>query len=148
MTPLTLHPFARHHYPAYARWFADDRIDDALGPMDEDWLAYVLHDDEGVQYAVSAGDLLVGVVGLVLGDADHDYPVITDLAVRPDLIGSGVGSRILDLVYERHPLPAGRRFVTYVATRNQPAQRFFERNGWEMTAAGEQDGMLEYGRVA
>ena len=148
MSPLTLHPFSRHHYPAYAHWFADPRIDDALGPMDEAWLEHVLDDDEGVQYAVCVGDQLVGVVGLLLGDANHDYPVITDLAVRPDLIGSGVGSRILNLVYERHPLPPGRRFVTYVATRNQPAQRFFERNGWEMTTADEQDGMLEYGRVA
>ena len=148
MPLLTLHPFARHHYPTYAGWFADARIDDALGPMDEAWLEHVLYDDEGVQYAVCAGDQLIGVVGLVLGDADHDYPVITDLAVRPDLIGKGLGPHILELVYERHPLPPGRRYMTYVATRNRPAKRFFERNGWEMTEAGEQDGMLEYGRVA
>ncbi|WP_157976291.1 hypothetical protein [Lewinella sp. IMCC34191] len=46
-------------------------------------------------------------MGLALGDGTHYYPVITDVAVRPDLIGSGLGSRILDLVYERHPCPPG-----------------------------------------
>ena len=55
---------------------------------------------------------------------------------------------MLELVSERPPLPPGRRYVTYVASRNQLAKRFFEKSGWNQTEAPRHEGILEYERVA
>ena len=44
---------------------------------------------------------------------------------------------MLELVYERHTLPPGRRYVTYVASRNQLAKHFFEKSGCNRTEAPE-----------
>lgn len=135
--PLEFRPFSRADYRAYQGWFINKDIDTALGPIDEEWLEYILRPHEGPEYAVYRADLLVAVVGLFLSDRDPAYSVITDLAVNPNLFGQGIGSAVLLRLYELHPLAPGNRWVAYVAARNNGAQRFFLRNGYGQEASDD-----------
>ena len=56
--------FEAADFPAYRAWYADAELDAHLGPMDEDWLTFVLADKDGRQFSYLAQEKLVAVIGV------------------------------------------------------------------------------------
>ena len=144
-SPATLdfRPFSRSDYPEYLSWFEDERIDAALGPLDKEWLEYILSTNEGADYAVYSENDLVAVIGILIATKDRPYSVITNLAVDPRLFRTGIGSAVLAALYRLHPLQLVNRWVAYVAEENRGTQKFFEKNRW-VRLEGVEAGMLTY----
>jgi len=130
MTRLSFREFQASDFPEYKSWFQDEQLDAALGPMDEEWLAYILQDQKGAEFAVRAGSELVAVVGVTRMAEQAGYEVITDFAVKPALRGTGVGSKVLLQLLEEIPLRESQYWVAYVERTNDVAQHFFTRHGW------------------
>ncbi len=56
--------FEAADFATYRAWYADAELDEHLGPMDEDWLAFVLADQEGRQFSYLQDEMLAAVVGV------------------------------------------------------------------------------------
>lgn len=138
-------PFGARHYAIYDAWFADPVLSEALGGIDDVRLDYILADTSGREYAVLDGEQLVGVVGLLLPTHNHREVVITNLAVKPDLRRSSIGTRIIRQLPQVVSLRPDIGCLAYVHERNLAARCFFEQNGWR--AAGNnppEDEMIPY----
>ncbi|WP_187360162.1 hypothetical protein [Chitinolyticbacter meiyuanensis] len=75
---MLLRHFAASDFPEYCRWFGDAELNAQLGPMDEEWLAYVLADRDGTQYSVVHDGALVAVsvwCGWMRPVASHSSPI-------------------------------------------------------------------------
>ncbi|WP_217895928.1 N-acetyltransferase [Leucobacter sp. 7(1)] len=131
-------------WPWIQDWFTDERLNAELGPLDVEWLEYVLADPGGVELVVTdpaAPQVPLALVGVVWATAEHPH-TITDLAVSPALRGSGIGRRALAAVLSWDAHPPGGDWVSYVATDNPAADAFFRAVGWH---PGEvDDGMRVY----
>jgi len=131
---LEVRRFAAEDFPTYRSWYADARLNRHLGPMDEDWLAHVLADTEGEQWAVRSDAALVAVIGLT-PDPEQSAWVITDFAVDPTRRGQGWGRRAWAALLAQPALRERRSFRAYVAEDNPEALAFFEVLGWQRLAA-------------
>lgn len=87
--------FTRADFATYRQWFVDAELNRQLGPVDEDWLEYVLADEAGMQFSFFVGDELLAVAGVVVPSTPDDPYVITDLAVQPGRRRQGIGSEAL-----------------------------------------------------
>ena len=132
--------FEAADFPAYQAWYADAVLDEHLGPMDEDWLAFVLADQEGRQFSYLSDGKLVVVVG-VAPDPDLDAWVVTDIAVDPALRRQGMAQRALHAVMTHETLRGRPRRLAYVMSDNPDARRFFIAQGWRCIAEANADGM-------
>lgn len=140
-------PFLRDDFAEYRAWYDDPQLNEQLGPMDEEWLEYVLADRGGEQLCFFEESRLVAVIGLA-EDPDVDAWVISDIAVNPALRGQGIGRRALQLLLE-HPRYRRRRiWQAYVTEDNPAARAFFARLGWHCVAEpGAEEPMYCYRRV-
>ena len=132
--------FEAADFPTYRAWYADAVLDEHLGPMDEDWLAFVLTDQDGRQFSYLVQETLVAVIG-VAPDPDLDAWVVTDIAVDPALRGLGWAGRALASVMRHDALGARPRRLAYVMPDNPGARRFFTAQGWRSVAEADADGM-------
>ena len=132
--------FEAADFPAYRAWYADAELDAHLGPMDEEWLAFVLADQDGRQFSYLADEKLVAVVG-VSPDPDLDAWVVTDIAVDPALRGLGWAGRALTSLMRDEALGARPRRLAYVMSDNPGARRFFTAQGWRCIAKANADDM-------
>lgn len=69
-----------------------------------------------------AEDRAANLVGMLVLDGD----LLDQLYVEPDLTGTGIGSRLIDVA--KRELPGGLRLWTFVS--NGGAQRFYIRHGF------------------
>ena len=132
--------FEAADFPAYRAWYADTELDAHLGPMDEEWLAFVLADQDGRQFSYLVQETLVAVIGMA-PDPDLDAWVVTDIAVDPALRGLGWAGRALASVMRHDALGARPRRLAYVMPDNPGARRFFTAQGWRCIAEADADGM-------
>lgn len=135
--------FTRDDFVQYRSWYADPALNEQLGPMDEDWLAAVLGDKEGMQYSYFENERLVAVLGISLHPVELAW-VLTDIAIDPALKRQGIGQRALRAVMAIEPREHGDSWMAYVMPDNLPACRFFAALGWPCTAPGPDDEMLTY----
>lgn len=136
--------FQAGDFAAYRRWYADPLLDRHLGPMDDEWLADVLADTNGEEWAVLADGVLLAVVGLT-SDSEVGCWVITDFAVDPRRRGQGWGRRAWQALCALPALKARPHWRAYVADDNPQAQAFFEAQGWRrLEALGIEDGLWTY----
>lgn len=126
---IELLSFAESDFPEYQAWYLDAALNQALGPMDEEWLAAVLAEVPPAQFSLWVDGELSAVCGIVRGEGAEADWVVTDLAVRPDLRGRGLGRLALIEILRREYAP-GRTWSAYVEPGNVPAQRFFASLGW------------------
>lgn len=111
--------FQAGDFAAYRRWYADPLLDRHLGPMDDEWLADVLADTNGEEWAVLADGVLLAVVGLT-PDPEVGCWVITDFAVDPRRRGQGWGAaRVAGAV--RAARPESTTALARLRGRRQPA---------------------------
>ena len=138
--------FAATHFTEYLSWYADAELNDQLGPMDDEWLDFVLTDQEGRQFSYLEDGRLSAVIG-VAPDPDKDVWVVTDLAVNPALRRHGIGRRALTAVTEYGEFLSRPRWLAYVMSGNPVAHRFFTAQGWQCVAGPEgEDGMYSFRR--
>lgn len=121
--------FEAHDFPIYQSWFQDPWLQQALGPMDEDWLSYILQDKTGAQFSFLEKEALNCVIGLTWASETHPENIITDIAVRPDLRGHGLGKQALNLLISQQQ--NGHPWIAYVEQNNSKAAAFFDRLGWQ-----------------
>src|SRR5215470_3735472 len=104
MPELQFCKFAQEDFPEYKSWYVDPELNRQLGPIDDEWLAYVLNEQDGVEYSIFRDQELVAVLGIKLPDEKRPDYVVTDLAVKPSLRGQRIGSRTLQKLFELHPV--------------------------------------------
>jgi len=139
---MTLLRFTKGDFQEYNAWFVDHELCRRLGPMDQEWLDHVLGSSSGDQYtAWSHGDM-VGVVGVVLPSEVYKHYVISDIAVRPDLRGQGIGNAILDLIVQQYRQDGIQSWVAYLDYDNQAAQGLFNSCGWDTATQEASDDMI------
>jgi len=142
---MQIRPFQAEDIPPYESWFDDPLLYAHLGPMDRYWLEQVLNDTDRAQYSILCGDLLVAVVGVCLPNPAHPYYFVTDLAVRPELRGSGVGRAVMTLVMSRAELQGCPLWRASVRPDNPAALAFLLKLGWTRLEMGNPfDELLEF----
>ncbi|MFI5435157.1 GNAT family N-acetyltransferase [Rhodococcus baikonurensis] len=119
----------RANWPWIQRWYEDETLDRELGPLDDEWLEYVLATHSGVQLVVLDGVDPVALVGCAWDPNGHEHG-ITDLAIDPRRRRNGLGRATIDCVrsWPEHPPTTG--WVAFVDQGNEPAYRFFSELGW------------------
>lgn len=140
---MELHPFQAGHFQDYADWFEHRAIESALGHIDEEWLHHILSNPEGIEFAALQEGRLVAVVGVTYPNTNHPYWVITNLAVVPERFRQGIGTLVLDGLFQKISLQAGEYWVTYVHFTNFSALNFLKKNGWK-AVPGEAEGMIRF----
>lgn len=138
--------FAATDFAEYLSWYADPELNDQLGPMDDEWLDFVLTDKEGRQFSYLEDGRLSAVIGVV-PDPDKDVWVVTDLAVNPALRRHGIGRRAIAAVTGCDEFRSRPRWLAYAMSDNPAAHRFFTALGWQCVAEPEgEDGMYSFRR--
>jgi len=135
-------PFTEAHFLEYKKWFENDAIKNALGFIDEEWLSYILNDTTGIEYAVLQNNILLAVVGITYPDTKNKTYVINNIAVNPGYCGQAFGSLVLKELVLRHPAKENESWMAYVDVNNEPAQKFFIKNGWIEICENSDDDML------
>ena len=143
-TNLIFSSFDIQEFVNYQSWFEDKVLAATLGGIDEEWLDYILEDTTGEEYAVRRGSELVAVVGVVLPTVVDNYFVISNIAVRPDLRGTGLASEVLQGLLLRTTLSIDQFWLAYVSPNNKIAQAFFKKNNWQLKADSLKEDMLRY----
>ncbi|WP_043700692.1 GNAT family N-acetyltransferase [Tepidimonas taiwanensis] len=133
-TSLWVRRFEAQDFPVYRQWYADPLLDQHLGPMDDDWLAHVMADPVGEQWALGKAQALVAVIGLV-PEPEHGAWLISDFAVDPSQRGRGWGRRARQALLAQPAMHARRHWRAYVAEDNPGAQAFFDALGWTRQSA-------------
>lgn len=142
---MQIRPFQAEDFPPYESWFADPVLYAQLGPMDRYWLEQVLSDADKALYSILRGDLLVAVVGVCLPTSAHPFFFVTDLAVRPELRGTGVGRAVMALVMNRAELQSSPLWRASVRPDNPGALAFLIKLGWTRLEMGNPfDELLEF----
>ena len=122
-------------------WYADPVLDHELGPLDDEWLEFVLGEHDGAQLVVEEDGGPVALVGVAWGHDDLPH-AITDLAVDPGRRGEGIGRRVVPAVQGSEAVPDDRPLEAYVDPGNVPAAAFFRAIGW--SPLGLEDQMLTF----
>ncbi|UXY16890.1 GNAT family N-acetyltransferase [Chitiniphilus purpureus] len=71
-------------------------------------------------------------------------PFITDIAVRPDLKGQGIGRAMMQVLLDDPALRHAPRWQASVAADNPAALAFFLRLGWQRAAQPDEEGMIDH----
>ena len=142
---IYLRKFEASDYHDYKKWFEDKELNKHLGPLDEDWLTYVMSDKTGEQFSFTHKQRLIGVAGTCFSDGDHDYQVLTDIAVRPDLRLRGIGMLLLTKLITSVKFERNTSWRAYVSPENKGAIQFFNKAGWHRLEHGlPEDGMMVF----
>lgn len=143
---LTFELFTLGRFHEFQLWFRDPDINRHLGPeVDEDWLQHILKDVGGVHYCAIEKKQMVAVVGVVFPTAEHDYFVISDIAVNPSLKRRGYARRVIAKLQSQYLLAHRQHCVAYVDPTNSAAISLFEDCGWFLVSkVPDCDGMLKF----
>ena len=142
MLQLDIHTFSRKFFHEYAAWFEDDSVKKYLGGIDAEWLEHIENQTDGVELAICCGDELYCVLGLVYPTDEHNYYVITNIAVKPKYRSRGIAEQALQLIMQKAEFQKSDEWRCYVESDNIPAQKLFEKLQWNKLS--ENDSMLEY----
>ena len=137
--------FTAKDFAEYQAWFQDEVLNSQLGPApDEEWLEYVLSDALGKQFCVFDQGEIVAVVGVVLPTLEHRYCVVSDIAVKPELRGKGIGKLVLAELVRQVSLQAGEYWKAFVEETNLNAIAFFHAAKWKLQPESSDDSMCEF----
>ncbi|MBX2816912.1 MAG: GNAT family N-acetyltransferase [Saprospiraceae bacterium] len=139
---LQLRRFLEKDFVEYQHWFKDETMNKALGPMDDDWLRYVMEDENGIQIAIHSQETLISVIGIVPPEKEGGPFVISGFAVNPVVQNLGYGTASLHLLLKEFALQHVSQWICYVASENDVARHFFQKNGWRPGVA--ENGMIPF----
>ena len=137
--------FKEEDFPEYKSWYADAELNTQLGPMDEEWLEHVLHEEDGDQYSVYLEEELIAVIG-TKHPKPPEYPeyYITDIAVKPIRRREGVGTQVLAEFLQLDEFKDYKTWRLYISETNPIAIAFFTKNGWKQIREVDEHGMMLY----
>jgi len=137
--------FRAADFPEYRAWYEDRELNEHLGPpVDQEWFDFVTASTEGCEYGVFDDEVLVAVVGIWFPTAEHPAYTISDMAVKPQLRGRGIGSQVLADLMGLYELGPGQSWVAYVHIGNPRARTFLEKHRWICKCQVlDEHGMLE-----
>jgi GNAT superfamily N-acetyltransferase len=115
----------RHAYPDWPPVHTEDEV--------RGWIAGHLIPEVETWVAVEPDGSIVGLMALDGEDVDQLY-------VRPDRLGRGIGSRLIELAKQRRP--QGLALFTFQV--NLGARRFYERHGFVVERFGNGDSNEEH----
>lgn len=95
----------------------------------QEWIATTLIPATDVTVAIRAGQ----IVGMLSLSRDETAGWIEHLYLRPQAVGQGIGTQLVNLAKERLGSPI--RLYTFQA--NEGARRFYERHGFRAIAFGD-----------
>ena len=138
--------FSAQHFEEYQAWFADPTIRKHLGEaVTPEWLDFVIKDKAGQQLCVLNGDELVAVVGIVFPTQRVRNYVVSDIAIRPELRGAGIGRFVVESLLARFGLASDECWEAYVDQENSAAFSFFQAINWRLKfQTPDQDGMFVF----
>lgn len=139
---MELRRLTREDWSWVQEWFQDEELDDELGPLDEEWLDYVLEQQDGVQLVAVEDGEPVALVGCVWSPDGRERHGITDIAVSPRHRRSGLGRRAAAAVTGWAGHPSGGGWMAFVDPENENAFAFFHALGW--TFRGLDDSMYRF----
>lgn len=137
MNGFSVREFSRADWPWLQTWFEDEVLDEQLGPLDREWLDFVLSDSSGVELIVERDGEPVASVGCAWGGDEPDH-TITALAVHPRMRRTGVGAGALEAAIGWSGHPPQRGWRAYVDAGNAAALGFFRSVGWHELGVEEQ----------
>ncbi len=147
---ISFKKFTQVYFPEYSSWFQDPELNSQLGPMDEDWLHWVLTEDEadGITWAVFDDDEMVGVVETAFDSEGRLPVVIRGIAVKPSRRRQGIGSAILHCLFAMLTPRGIFDYCAYIKTNNSASRRLFEKLGFiSISLQPDKNGFLEYKRM-
>jgi GNAT superfamily N-acetyltransferase len=115
----------RHAYPDWPPVHTEDEV--------RGWIAGHLIPEAETWVAVEPDGSIVGLMALDGEDVDQLY-------LRPDRLGRGIGSRLIELAKRRRP----QGLALYTFQVNLGARRFYERHGFVVERFGNGDGNEEH----
>ncbi len=140
---IELLKFKKEDFPEYKSWYTDAELMKRLGPMDNEWLEYILNEIDGCQYSAFLEYELIGVVGVKFPTEQNLSYYITDFAIKPNRREEGIGSQVLCELLKEHSLKLGQTWKTFVDDSNTNAKAFFQKNGWKCASKEpDEHGML------
>ena len=141
LSQLRIRQFLASDFPEYQSWYNDPVLDKALGPMDEDWLEFILKDQTGGQFSILLEDTLLAVVGIAWSTPTTPQHTITDLAVHPNYRRKGLGKRSLQLLMQYVESSEDQKWIAWVDPQNQNALQFLLGLGWQVEKKNEEEEM-------
>ncbi|MEN0003398.1 MAG: GNAT family N-acetyltransferase [Bacteroidota bacterium] len=140
---MTLRPFRRSDFSTYQQWYDDAQMNDALGPVDNAWLEYVLSENEGKQFSMLQQEELLGVAGIIWPTQLYPVHYITDLAIAPSHQGKGYGRLLIELL-SKQSRPSSNVWKAFVMRNNPAGKAFFLALDWHLLDPKDSKEMLEF----
>ncbi|PHM37561.1 GNAT family N-acetyltransferase [Xenorhabdus innexi] len=131
--------FTENEYLEYSKWFTDENISKFLGDIDTEWLDYILTSSEVSQLVFYDNDVLIGVIGICLPNAEHSYYTILDFSVNPRFQNHGYGTKILNHLTHCEEYKESNLWRAIVSIENKNALAFFKKNGWKSEGIEDND---------
>lgn len=132
MTDVFLRPGRDEDLGAVARiWHDSAGFGGAPSLPPQDWLRARVDSLFGTVWHVTVAEDASGIVAFLA--IELDLAILSELFVRPDRIGTGLGKRLLN--HAKTQMPGG--FTLYTWAENAAARRFYERAGLRLTHEGK-----------
>lgn len=143
---MEMRPFERSDFNAYLAWFADTNLNKELGPLDEEWLAYVLSECPPKEFCFLENGELLAVIGTESPNQNDCTWYITNIAVNPSRIRQGFGKQALEMLIQHHTKQKEppRKWIAWVDKHNSSATRFFVELGWVENVKPDTNDMFEF----
>lgn len=143
---MEMRPFVREDFETYRLWFVDPVLDRELGPMDHDWLEYVLSESPPKEFCFFENDKLVAVIGTESPEPETASWYITAIAVDPARKRQGIGRRAVETLIENHSTQtsAPQEWIAFVSKTNIGARSFFRELNWFESVEAEPDDMFKF----
>lgn len=128
---MKLRRLVREDWAWIQDWFRDPKINQELGPLDLEWLEFVMNEDDGIQLVALEDNQPVALIGCAWHPEAHELHGITDIAVSPAYKKQGLGRNALfeTIKWPGHP-PCGG-WKAFVSPQNAEAEAFFSSVGWK-----------------
>jgi len=144
---MELRPFLKEDFDTYCTWYADPDLNRELGPMDNEWLEYVLNESPPKEFSFFEDGSLVAVIGTEAPETGEDSTwYITAIAVNPAMKRKGIGKRALQLLLEHHSARDNppKAWIAWVSLNNSVAKFFFTELGWSGAVKTDANDMYQF----
>lgn len=144
---MEMRNFLREDYQTYLAWFEDPDLNRELGPMDNQWLEYVLNESPPKEFCFFEDEQLVAVVGTEVPASKAETTwYVTSIAVNPTMKRQGIGKHALQLLIETHSLRENppKTWIAWVDQSNSAARKFFKELAWKESVKPDNDDMFQF----
>lgn len=128
---IDLRPIQLSDWDWMVEWFRDPWLNKELGPIDKEWLQYVLAQSDGVELVATIDQQPIGLVGVSWDSDTERAHVINSLAINPALRRMGFGRRVLKAALQWRGHPETSVWCAFTAKENHTPERLLLSMGWK-----------------